>query len=217
VRDLEEEDRLVLVGPWAIDFAFWQREINKVRTNLREVHARHPLEIGMDLAQLQKSLGLSKDIFDHLIRTISETGEISIERHFVSIRTHKPTLSPEQKLLVSKIMEMFERQAENPPSKKELSNRIPGSEELVRFMCREQMLVEVEEDILFDSTQYQRIKNEIIDVLGQKGRISIQETRDLFGLSRKYILPLMKKLDKEGITAQEGSERVLAQMHQNNV
>jgi selenocysteine-specific elongation factor len=106
-------------------------------------------------------------------------------------------------------MEIFNIQPTNPPTKKELSARIPRSETIVRYMCSQGMLVGLGEDILLEAKQYENVKKEIIEVLSQKGRISIQETRDLFGFSRKYILPLMEKLDKEGITMQEGDERVL--------
>ena len=209
---LAKQKRLALVGQWVIDLGYWERQIDKVNNILAKEHAEHPLEMGMNLSEFQKNLDLPKDIFNQIINDLSESGGITQDGNLVSLRTHKPSLSSEQKLIVSNILDLFKKLPVNPPTKKELANLIPGTEDIVQFMCRQNMLVPLEGGILFESRHYQQIKNQIIEVLGSKGKISIQDTRDLFGFSRKYILPLMKKLDKDGITVQKGDERVLAEM-----
>jgi len=208
---LAKEKKLVLVGQWVIDLEYWQRQMDKVNNILAEEHAKYPLESGMNLSELQKVLGLPKDIFNQIINELSELGGITQDGNLVSLRTHKPSPSSEEELIISNILDLFKKHPVSPPTAKELANLIPGSEYIVQFMCRQNILVALEEGILFESKHYQRIKKQIIKILASRGRISIQDTRDFFGFSRKYILPLMKKLDKEGITLQKGDERVLAE------
>jgi selenocysteine-specific elongation factor len=208
---LAKEKKLVLVGQWVIDREYWQRQMDKVNNILAEEHTKHPLESGMNLSELQKVLGLPKDIFNQIINELSELGGITQDGNIASLRTHKPSPSSEEELIISNILNLFKMQPMNPPTTKELANLIPGSEYIVQFMCRQNILVALEEGILFESKHYQRIKKQIIEILASRGRISIQDTRDFFGFSRKYVLPLMKKLDKEGITLQRGDERVLAE------
>ncbi len=210
VDSLTEENRLVLVSPWVIDAAYWREQLENVTQILAREHAVHPLEIGINSAEMQRILELPREMFNQIIRALSESGRITQKGNYLSLSSHEPRLSREEELIVSKILDLFKKRPANPPSKKELALLVPGSENVIQFICRQGLLVELEEGILFEAEHYQKIKKEIIETLGARGRISIQDTRDLFGFSRKYILPLMKRLDKEGITRQDGDDRVLA-------
>ncbi|GAH84004.1 unnamed protein product, partial [marine sediment metagenome] len=95
-------------------------------------------------------------------------------------------------------------------TKKILSAEIPGSDDVIRYMCQQKMLVEMGDGILFDPEGYENVKSKIICFLGDMGRISIQDVHTLFGFSRKYIIPLLNYLDKEGVTRREGDVRFLA-------
>ena len=65
------------------------------------------------------------------------------------------------------------------------------------------------DDVLFETRQYEKLKQQIIDLIIENGSISIQTARDKFGFTRKYIIPLFTKMDSEGITAMKNNERVL--------
>ena len=41
------------------------------------------------------------------------------------------------------------------------------------------------------------------------GKVTVAEARDLFGTSRKYVLPLLEYLDQKRVTRRLGDERVL--------
>jgi selenocysteine-specific elongation factor len=111
--------------------------------------------------------------------------------------------------MVSEIIELFDKSHSSPPTMKEIASRIPSSEEMVRFMCQKNMLVELPEGVLLERKHYQSVKSEIIRFLKEKGQISIQDVHSLFGFSRKYTIPLLGHLDREGITRREGDVRVL--------
>ncbi len=71
------------------------------------------------------------------------------------------------------------------------------------------MLVEIANGVLFERKHYENIKGEIIKFLKKNGQISIQDVHSLFGFSRKYTIPLLNYLEKEGIVRREGDIRVL--------
>ena len=49
----------------------------------------------------------------------------------------------------------------------------------------------------------------IVEHLRRNGTITVAEARTLFDTSRKYILPLLERMDQEHITRRNGDERVL--------
>jgi len=207
---LQSKNKLIVVGSWVVDSTYWQKQMRRVLDILAAEHSLHPLWKGFPQAELQDRLGLPREPFNQLIATLIDSGKIIREKDTIALSTHKPRLSDEQKSVVSNILELFERNRINPPTKRELALQIPGSEEIVRFMCQQNMLVELPEGVLFEYKNYEMVKNEIINFLRRNDTISIQQVRKLFGFSRKHILPLLNKLDEEGVTRRRGDERILA-------
>jgi selenocysteine-specific elongation factor len=128
---------------------------------------------------------------------------------FSCLRT-SPYLLPEQEVIASKILYLFEKDQVNPPTKREVVTQISGSDAIIRFMCEQNSLIELSDGVLFEYRHYQAIKDGIVNFLRSNGTISIQDVRELLGLSRKYILPLFSRLDEEGITERRGDDRILA-------
>jgi len=49
----------------------------------------------------------------------------------------------------------------------------------------------------------------VTEHLRRHGTITVAEARDLFGTSRRYVLPLLEHLDQRRVTRRQGDERVL--------
>jgi selenocysteine-specific elongation factor len=209
VESLRDDGKLITAGSWVVDVTYWQTQMEQVLGLLAERHSLHPLEKGFPQVELQSRLKLPKELFDQLVASLIGLGKIVREQNIVALPEYKPSLSPEQEILVSQILEVFGRSEANPPTRKELITQMPNSEGIIRYMRQQSMLVELSDGILFECKHYERIKSEIVNFLRRNRSISIQEARTLLGFSRKYILPLFIKLDEEGITQRRGDERVL--------
>lgn len=213
IKLLQNENKLVVAGSWVIDLMYWEEQVDKALDVLANKHSLHPLENGFPQADLQGRLDLPKGLFNQLIIMLIESGKIIREHDLIALSTYRPSLSPEQQTLVSKILKLFETSRANPPTRKELMAEIPNSEAIIRFMCRHNMLVELPEGILFEREHYESINSQVISLLESNGSVTIQQVRNVFGFSRKYIVPILNKLDEEGITRRQGDVRVLARKH----
>jgi selenocysteine-specific elongation factor len=49
----------------------------------------------------------------------------------------------------------------------------------------------------------------IVEHLRRREAITVAEARDLFGTSRRYVLPVLEQLDRERVTRRRGDERIL--------
>ncbi len=210
VELLESRNRLIVTSSYVIDPGFWQESTDKLLDILGREHSLNPLRKGLSQAELQSRLALPKEVFGYLITTLTGAGQIVREEDAIALAGYKPELSREQEAMVSKIIELFARSHSLPLTREALTAQIAGSEAVAHFMCRQRMLVELGEGVLFEQKHYQRVKDEIISFLKANGRISIQDVHLLFGFSRKYIIPLLSYLDREGVTRREGNVRVLA-------
>jgi len=209
VASLRGEGKLIMAGSWVVDLTYWQTQMEQVLGLLAEKHSLHPLEKGFPQVELQSRLKLPKELFDYLIISLISLEKIVREQSIIALSTYRLSLSPEQEKLISQILKIFETSEANPPTKKGLIAQVPNSEGIIRYMCQQNMLVELPEGVLFERKRYENIKSEIIDFLKSNDSISFQQARTLLGFSRKYILPLFNKLDEEGVTQRRGDTRVL--------
>ena len=210
---LRDQNKLVVAGSWVIDLMHWRKQIDEALALLAKNHALHPLGKGLSQAVLQDRLDLSKQAFSELIANLTGSGKIVRDEDTIALSTYKPQPSPDQEMTIARILDFLGERESNPPTREELAAQIPSSEAIVRFMCQQNTLIELPEGILLECKRYQNIKTEIISFLRSNGSISIQQVRELFGLSRKYIVPLLGKLEKEKVIQRQGDVRVLAKTH----
>ncbi len=83
-----------------------------------------------------------------------------------------------------------------------------GKEDVVYYLLDEGKLVQFSEGILLEKGIYEKIKSDVAAFLKSNGQLSIQDMNRLFGLSRKYSIPVLGQLDKEKVTRREGDVRV---------
>ncbi len=210
VDHLRGQGKLVSAGSYVVDSGYWLKQTNELLTILRREHRENPLKEGISQAVLQGYLGLPKDAFDRLVAELVSSGQVVRSKDVVALVEHRPELSSEQGKVVSEIMALFSRSPHQPPIFKELAARYPGGGAVVRFMCQQQLLVELPQGVLLEREHYRRIKEEITALLREKGQVSIQDINSRFGFSRKYTIPLLSHLDREGITRRQGDVRVSA-------
>jgi selenocysteine-specific elongation factor len=209
VEALKTGDKLVRAGTWIVGLAQWQKITSQLLDILAREHSRHPLEKGLPQADLESRLQLPRELFSHLINTLIESGKIARRESTIALLTHQPSLAPQQEKLVSSILEMLTADPANPPTRKEITAAIPGSEKVFRYLYQQNLAVELPDGLLFERQYYEKARGKVSDFLEKNGAITIQQVRDLLGFSRKYIIPLLNKLEEEGLIRRRGEERVL--------
>jgi len=206
---LSSQNRLATVGSHIVDSSYWQQQAGRVLDLLSAEHKAHPLKSGLPRALLQSQIDLPKDAFNRLIVFLVDTGEIVRIEDSIALSSHKPRASSGQEEMITAIKELFRKNCNSPPTVKEISARVGGDQDIIRFMCRQGMLVELPDGVLFEKGCYKEIEEKIVDFMKKNGQISIQDVNSLFGLSRKYVIPLLTYLDNQKITRRRENIRVL--------
>jgi len=210
----ELKDRgLLMTGQWVLETACTDRVRIKLQDLLAGHHKNNPLGSGMTQAEMITQTGIPKEIIDYIVSSMAKDGVVRIDGNYISLSTHTPSATTGQETLIRDILEVFSGRHEFPPTRRELSQLKPGSEALIAYMCRQNMLVDVGDDILLEFNHYMEVKERIIDIITRNGSISIQTARDKFGFTRKFILPIFNKLDHEGITMLVNNERVFSKAY----
>ena len=79
---------------------------------------------------------------------------------------------------------------------------------VVDGLARAGEIVRVKE-LLFDGAALQGIQEKLVAFLAKRGEVTVPEFKEMTGLSRKYIIPLLEHFDATKVTLRVGDKRVL--------
>jgi selenocysteine-specific elongation factor len=184
----------------------WETITRQVETLLAAHHKQHPLRRGMGKEELRSRLGsgLAARAFTPVMSLAVERGRIAEDATTYRLPGHQPTYSPAQQAQVERVRRAYAESPFSPPSPEEL-----GLEpEVVAALLESGELVKVAEGIVYGRKAYDEIRARILTEIDARGEINVAALRDLFGVSRKYGIPLLEHLDEQKVTRRVGDVRV---------
>ncbi len=182
---------------------------------LDEFHSRNPLAAGVSREELRNRFlkSSSIDYFQYLLRRLECRDLIRIARSIVMRRGWEPRLNPAQEAVGQSILGVFGRSFPRPPTLTELKRRLhhPPSrtEEVYFFLIQQGDLVRIGGEFVLVPSQVARLRNEFKSKFSPGQSFSVPEFKDSLGISRKYAIPFLEYLDREGVTRRQGDGRVV--------
>jgi selenocysteine-specific elongation factor len=77
----------------------------------------------------------------------------------------------------------------------------------VRALARAGAVIELD-GVVFATSALDEARERIARVVVEREAVTIADLRDLLGTSRKYILPIVNRMDAEGVTRRRGDLRI---------
>jgi len=208
--ELENKNLLFLYKDWIIEKQFWIKQVQYTLDNIDKMHRDYPFKAGFPIIQLRNSLAnLTEDLFNSLIDYLAQKNKIKIKNGEIALFNHSVELSKQQELIVKKILEYIEKDPLNLPNKKGLQGKFLSNQDIIEYLIKRNEIILLEDEILITPEIYKTMKEKIIDYLKNNGSITIGEVRNLLNISRKYIVPLLTKMDEDNLTKRKESIRVL--------
>ncbi|KUK11327.1 MAG: Selenocysteine-specific translation elongation factor [Clostridia bacterium 41_269] len=190
--------------------------VKKVKKELSDYHKTFPLRAGIPKEELHTLLfkKYGDNEYNVLLKELEREGIVKIDRYIISLKEHEPFPTAKQ---LKKIKQVEEKLLENPFKpvpwpviKREIFyfKREEG-EEIINYLERMGRVVRVSEEICFHRDAVEKAKEIIKKFLKDHNAITVGEARDLLVSSRKYVVPLLEYLDREGFTKRVGDVRYL--------
>jgi selenocysteine-specific elongation factor len=209
LESLANEGKIILLGPLAADAPWWRQLRESAIRAIDLEHRTHPERLGLAVSDLRASLQkhATPEVFEALITDLCRTGFAQIG---VAIRraTHRPVLPPHLQAAGAQVRSALSAKPLEPPSKKELAPD-SSTQQALRFLVQTGEATELNEDIVILTDQYFRVIDIVRQHLRDHGPATASELRQAVGTSRRILIPLLERLDKEGITRREGDKRFL--------
>ena len=178
-----------------------------------QYHGQNPLKPGMPREELRTRLarGLEPKLFGHLQRKLEADGRLIAEKELVRLPGHEVRLAADDQALRAKIEAAYRQGGLAPPSLKDVAEGQNKKQlgQLLAVMQNEGVLTRIKEDLYYHGPALEAIKAKLVAHLEAHGKIDAQQFKEMLGLSRKYIIPLLEYFDTIQLTMRLGDERVL--------
>ncbi len=177
--------------------------------------ARYPLKEGIGKEELKTRIPARSDerFFTPCLAALEKEGRVVAERDLVRLVGRKAGEEAAQADLHQQILGELEKGGKEPPFLFDLcsSLKIPEKRVLehLALLTGEGLAMKVKSDIYYSPTALAGIEALLTDYLREKGEITPAEFREITGLSRKFMIPVLEYFDSRKVTLRLGDKRVL--------
>jgi selenocysteine-specific elongation factor len=175
--------------------------------DMGEYHKAHPLKAGMPREELKSRLKTPVRLFNAIMSRLIGKGLLKEAGPLISLPSHAIRFTPHQQRAIDQLLLRFAEAPYSPPSIKECHAEV--GEEVYSVLVDSGRLIPVNGEVVFSREGYERMVQEVRQLLEQNGQVSAAQVRDHLNTSRKYVLGLLEYLDQVGITVREGDLRRL--------
>jgi selenocysteine-specific elongation factor len=210
VTRLVAEGKAAEVGEFVVETQWWAALRQQAAGLIDEAHRRQPQLAGLSLHELRGALaarlpwpGVFEALVGELCRAEFRQVGAAIQR-----AAHRLALPPHLQAAAARLRAVLQGRMFDPPSRKQLA---PDSlsQQALRFLLETAEAVELSPEVVLSAEAYHRVIELIKDYLRRHGAATVSDLRQAVGSSRRIMVPLLEKLDREGVTQRQGDQRIL--------
>lgn len=183
--------------------------------SLADYHQNNPLKEGISKEELKAALAgtVSAKLFNMVLASLGKRNLIASDKDNVRLASYLVQLAGEEDALRRSIASTYTQAGLTPPSLADVLNgfkdRKIKAQNIVKLMIKDGELIKINEDLCFTGEALTRLREEYKAQLVRDGQATPATFKDLTGLSRKYIIPLMEYFDTSKLTVRVGDHRIL--------
>jgi selenocysteine-specific elongation factor len=197
-------------GGLLADSAAWFAALRRAVSGIDVHHQKHPEQPGLPLSDLRTALvPLAPKVVDALTESMCRDGFVS-DGTAIRRRSHAIALPPRLQLAGERLRKQLAEHPFDPPSRKELCHDDP-SHQALKFLLATGEVVAINPDLVLSARAYGEAADKIRDYLIARESATVSELKMLLGSSRRVMVPLLEKLDRDKLTSRQGDRRVLNQ------
>ncbi|MBW3660082.1 MAG: selenocysteine-specific translation elongation factor [Gemmatimonadetes bacterium] len=191
-----------------------RRAMERLEQVLADHHRAEPLQPALPLEAARQALRPAHPaLVEAAIDALLEVGRATRRGAALALADHSVELDPAARAHVERIVARYVEAGLEPPDTDALAADLEIDprrlRELLAHLEREGAVVKWASDWYVDPAAVERAERAVVDRLAD-GAAEVGAFKEMFGVSRKYLIPLLEYLDRTGVTRREGDRRVLA-------
>ena len=218
IRTVNADEQLKILpgknGPMIADMELYSGLADRVVRELRVYHTNYPLRPGMKKDNLHSLVfkEYSRDEFCAFLQAFVRDKIIGVRGRLLHAFGFKRV--PDKKQMI-KIRQVEKRLLSHPfqPMTWDLIlgevfyyNPVEGKD-VLKYLVDKGLMVPLCGDLYFHRRAIENARGVLQQHLHKHGYLTVAETRDLLGSSRKFVVPLLEYFDEQGFTVRLGNKR----------
>ncbi|UCE66457.1 MAG: selenocysteine-specific translation elongation factor [Candidatus Zixiibacteriota bacterium] len=209
LKKLSDNKKIMIVGDSIISTQFLEKYAGPAREILEKDHELRPWADGVEPGILAKKLKLKPEKLPDLIDFLVENNIAVSGRGCLRLPEHKAELKPEQQVLKGRLVARLSASPLAGPTRKDLIEEDPGYEVVLNFLRDRKEIIELKGGILLTEKDFNQIVIKVAAFLREAKKATASDIKGHLKSSRKYIIPLLEKLDQMAVTVRDGDYRKL--------
>ena len=200
---------IFLDGNIAADLNAWRSLRQRAACLIDETHRQHPQRTGLEVSELRSALNdQPPDVIDAVIVDLWRSEWVRAGST-IARRTHRAMLPAALEAIAETIRQRLNSKSFDPPPRRQLAPDTP-TQQALKFLVEQNEIVVISDDVVISRAAYTEMKREIAEFITRKGPATVSQLRSAMDSSRRVIVPLLERLDRERFTRRIGDKRTLA-------
>lgn len=153
----------------------------------------------------------SAEVVLHVIRSLVEKSQLVSLNGMLAIASEQTSLSKKQRARMEQFLKLYEDNP-SPPALKEVCETMAITKDaalsLARHATQQRLLIDLKQGLYIATFTFQRMLTDLAERFEQQPTLSVPEIKDIWGVTRKHVIPLLEYCDQQQITIRKGDERV---------
>ena len=182
---------------------------------LERFHREHPLDPGVPREELRSRVFLRAPVaaFEWVLAQLAEAGKVRLAPDVIALLGHEIRLSSGEEdardALVGAARDSGLAGVEVKAVAESSGQSAAILERVARVLAREHTLERMGEGLLVHREHADSLKAQVRERWPSGSRLDVPAFKEMTGLSRKYVIPLLEYLDREKVTRRSGKDRVV--------
>ncbi len=191
-------------------------EATRLADVLRRHHEEHPLNPGMSLQALRAAVGAPAPpaVIDAVLDEGVRGRMFEVAGSVARLPGWRPAFDARSADARQRLSQRLVEARWQVPTVAELEREFPGApvRALLSYLARDGAAEPIDGERYAAQGALAEFRSALEAALGELGSATPAELRDRFGLTRKYLIPLLEWADRRGVTRRRGDARVLARL-----
>lgn len=187
---------------------------SKMNELLAEFHRANPLLAGMSREELRTRLspGTKGDFSAALVARLIQEPEFTAEREWVRLTSHQVTLSPQEAKQQEQLLAAIKEAGYQALTLDEAAGRLRLdmglARKLLQLFLNQGQVIRLG-DLLFHAPLIRELMEKVRAQKAVSEKLDVASFKQITGVTRKYAIPLLEYLDRQGVTRRVGNDRII--------
>ncbi|MRG85295.1 selenocysteine-specific translation elongation factor [Salinibacillus xinjiangensis] len=209
LHDLEQLGEVVYVHQHYATAITLETLWNDIETRLTEFHQEHPLKEGMNKPELLQLYDGPKKVIEELLNQWLKDKQLKQSQQYLSLYTFTPHLPSQWKKRMGNVLEQMKLDQIQVKEWEEyvLNESIPAelANDFKAYVIREKSAYPLSEKHVINAQVFLEKVKELSEQTDEY--FTLSDAKDVWGVSRKYLIPLLELLDELQYTERVDRDR----------